>query len=89
MDTHQLKILPQYFDAQVNGTKQFEIREYDRDFKVGDQIHLCEVDSMGCYPTGRECLLDVTYLLASVPGNEFEGLEPCYCIMSTELVKVL
>lgn len=37
---HELKILPEYFEAVTSGRKQFEIRKNDRDFKVGDQLIL-------------------------------------------------
>ena len=45
MKTHELKILPEYFEAVISGRKQFEIRKNDRDYKVGDQLILreCEV----------------------------------------------
>lgn len=39
---HNLKILPKYFKAIVNGNKTFEVRKKDRDFKIGDQITLNE-----------------------------------------------
>lgn len=39
---HSLKILPEYFEAVVQGYKTFEIRENDRDFKVGDRLSLHE-----------------------------------------------
>lgn len=39
---HELKILPEYFEAVASGRKQFEIRKNDRDFKVGDYIILRE-----------------------------------------------
>ena len=38
MTTHTLKIQKQYADAVLNGTKTFEIRKNDRNFKVGDKI---------------------------------------------------
>ena len=39
---HELKILPEYFEAVTSGRKQFEIRKNDRDVKVGDQLILRE-----------------------------------------------
>lgn len=39
---HELKILPEYFEAIISGRKQFEIRKNDRDYKVGDYIILRE-----------------------------------------------
>lgn len=37
---HELKIEPEYFEAQLMGLKNFEIRENDRDYHVGDWIRL-------------------------------------------------
>lgn len=42
MKIHELKILPEYFDAVISGRKRFEIRKNDRDYKVGDQLILKE-----------------------------------------------
>lgn len=39
---HDLKIFPRYFEEVVNGSKRFEIRKNDRDFKVGDEVLLRE-----------------------------------------------
>lgn len=52
MKTHELKIWPEYFKAVKNGTKTFELRKNDRDFKVGDILVLKEwkpglIDSTG------------------------------------------
>lgn len=77
---HELKILTKYFNAVVDGTKTFELRKDDRDFKVGDLIRLHEFD--GEY-TGRNSLYEITYKLN---GGEY-GLEKGYCILSIKPYK--
>ena len=57
---HELKIFPKYFKDVVSGKKGFEIRENDRDFRVGDFLALNEWD--GLY-TGNCCLVEVVYIL--------------------------
>lgn len=85
MKRHNLKIIPRYFYMQVNGFKNFVLREHDRDFKVGDEIKLDEIDnkeSLSEYkPTGNSCLVRITSIL-----TDFEGLEDGYCILGTELI---
>lgn len=58
---HALKTLPEYFEAVRKGDKPFELRENDRDFKVGDYLALNEWD--GEKYTGRSQLVKVTYIL--------------------------
>lgn len=41
---HELKLNQRFFDAVNNGIKTFEIRKYDRDYKVGDTLRLVCVD---------------------------------------------
>lgn len=66
---HELKILPEFFEAVTNGRKQFEIRKNDRDYKVGDQLVLREVDyvhnensSVGLFYTGDSYKAEITYI---------------------------
>ena len=59
--THELKILPKYFDDVKNHVKNFELRRNDRDFKVGDMLILKEW-SRGKY-TGREYSTQIIYIL--------------------------
>lgn len=40
--THEIKIEPVYFDKVLNNVKKFEIRKNDRNYKVGDIVHLKE-----------------------------------------------
>ena len=42
MTKHTLKIEPQYLEAIKDGSKTFEIRKNDRDYKVGDILALHE-----------------------------------------------
>ncbi|WP_238662165.1 ASCH/PUA domain-containing protein [Enterococcus mundtii] len=58
--THELKILPEYFEAVISGRKRFEIRKNDRDYKVADQLYLREWD--GEKFTGDSHKVDVTYI---------------------------
>lgn len=48
---HRIKILPEYYEACLNGSKRFELRKDDRNYQVGDYIWLCEWD--GTEYTGR------------------------------------
>lgn len=57
---HQLKILPEYYQAVVSEDKTFEIRKNDRDFKVGDLLMLEEWNN-GKY-TGGICYVKVSYI---------------------------
>lgn len=74
---HDLKILPKYFEAVKTGKKKFELRKNDRDYKVGDEIHLEEWEPAGGY-TGRDIVKEITYVLKNC--EEF-GLKNGYCII--------
>lgn len=47
MTTHRLKVLIKYADAIMDGTKTFEVRKNDRNFKVGDKIAFDVVTNEG------------------------------------------
>jgi hypothetical protein len=52
--THELKSTPDFFKAIRSGHKTFEIRENDRNFKVGDVLVLREfIPCRRCNGTGR------------------------------------
>lgn len=74
---HDLKILPKYFKAVKAGEKKFELRKNDRDYKVGDEIHLEEWEPIGEY-TGMDIVKEITYVLKNC--EEF-GLKNGYCII--------
>lgn len=58
---HTLKILPEFFIPVFTGEKTFEIRNNDRDFKIGDILILKEWQ--GSSFTGRFVAVRVTYIL--------------------------
>lgn len=75
---HELKCWPPFFAEIREGNKTFEVRQDDRNFRVGDLLHLREYRPHTQTYTGRECWVDVTYLLA----GDWPGLAAGYVIMS-------
>lgn len=60
---HELKTLPEFFEAIISGKKKFEIRRADRPFHEGDLLALNEYDSaLKCW-TGRSCIVRIDYIL--------------------------
>lgn len=86
--THELKTLPQYWDAVQRGEKTFEVRRDDRGFQKGDTLRLLRMKKM-YYGTMYEVAVDsqgkplhvlefeITYILT---GGQF-GIEPGYVVM--------
>lgn len=60
--THHLKIYPEHFSAVITGVKRAELRKNDRDFKVGDTLHLMETPKGSCSPTGEFVNAVVTHI---------------------------
>ena len=81
MKIHELKILPEYFDAVRCGDKRFELRENDRNFQRGDILRLKEWT--GKYFTGEQIDVLVRYVLDGDTGSAF-GLDKEYCILSID-----
>ncbi len=72
---HELKILPDYFNAVIKGEKSFEILKNDRPFHKGDLLALNEFD--GQYYTGNSCLVYIDYIL-----NDSEYVKKDMLVMS-------
>lgn len=72
---HEIKILPQYYEAVSKGNKRFELRKDDRNYQVGDIIKLREWD--GKEYTGYEMITGIRYILRDCPEY---GLMEGYCI---------
>lgn len=60
--THELKILPIYFEAVKSGIKPFEVRRKDRNFSVGDTLVLREFEPQKGY-SGAEIKKGISYIL--------------------------
>ena len=85
--THELKILPNYFNDIMFGNKRFEIRKNDRDFHDGDKLILKEWSTLRNSYTGNEITALVDYIHY---GNGDFGLAEGYCVMGlTDIVCVL
>ena len=74
-NVHDLKILPEYFQAVKSGEKTFEVRYNDRNFQKGDMLHLREWDGNGY--TGESIFVEVTYIL-----NDHSYCKEGYVIMA-------
>lgn len=75
---HELKTLKEYFVLVLCGSKQFELRINDKDFKTNDELLLKEWDGEKQEYTGRILHRRIDYILK---GGQF-GLENGYVIMS-------
>jgi ASC-1-like (ASCH) protein len=75
---HELKTWPSFWEAVYNGTKTFEVRKNDRDFKKGDTLILQEWDTENMDYTSRWLSCKVIYVLH---GGNF-GIEEGYVVMS-------
>jgi hypothetical protein len=78
VETHELKTWPTAFQAILDGRKRYEIRKADRNFQVGDLLHLREWDRATGRYTGRDNWVEVTYM--TQPGEW--GLGSDICVMS-------
>ena len=76
MTTHQLKIKEDYARAHLSGVKSWELRENDRDFKIGDQIEFSALDERGFVVMTYK--RTITYLFK---GGQY-GLAPDYVILT-------
>jgi len=71
-----LKCWPQFFKAMKDGTKTFEIRKNDRDFKVGEKLRVCEYFPTTLRYSGEELLFEITYVteFMQISGNVVMGI---------------
>ena len=85
---HELKTDPEIFEAVYTGKKTYELRRNDREFKVGDTLHLKETEHTGremeqglpLIYTGREYWAEVSHIL----NGPVYGLAAGWCLMSLD-----
>lgn len=85
MQTHELKTWPDGFQAIWDGRKTHELRVNDRNFQVGDTLHLREWDPASDQYMKREIHCEVTYM---TPGGK-HGLPEHLCVMSIKVIRAL
>lgn len=73
--THEVKILPMYFQAVWDRKKPFEVRKNDRGYQPGDTIILKEWD--GKKFTGSAVAKRICYMLT----DTIDGIEDGYCVL--------
>ena len=73
---HKLKTWSKYYKEVENGNKTFEVRKFDRPFKVGDTLLLQEWDNETEMYTGNELEVTITYILDGT--LMFDG----FCVMA-------
>lgn len=83
---HELKTWPEFFEDVLDGSKPFEVRRNDRDYKVGDLLHLREWEPGNRRYTGRSVTVAVTYVLTADECEAFGApLAPEYVVMGIAL----
>ena len=79
MKYHKLKINPDLFIEVREGRKTAEVRRDDRNYQVGDMLHIYPFDSVKKVRTSPDfCCREVTH---KVDGGQF-GIEKGYCLLS-------
>jgi hypothetical protein len=82
LKTHTLKVWPKYFIELMYDIKKFEIRENDRDYKIGDHLILHEFDPDTKQFTGRALMRSVNHIH---PGGSM-GIPDNLVVMSLAMV---
>jgi hypothetical protein len=83
MTTHHLKVWSEYMDDLINGSKTFELRFNDRNFQVGDLLHLREFDRDQAQYLKRELLVKISYIL---DGSAFDAIKKGFVVMAIKPV---
>lgn len=86
--THKVKSWTHLFEAAAEGRKTHDLRYVnERDYRIGDFLLLQEFDHVAQRYTGRECLVEITYVTSDqMPCALFRNaIDRGYCILSIRL----
>ena len=86
MSLFEVKVRPERFEQILKGFERFLVTRYDRVFKRGDTLWLCEYDGARKDFTGRRlsCMC-----ISCVTDYDVEGLAEDFCILTLKNVRVL
>lgn len=79
---HKLKAWPCFYQQVAMGHKPFELRQADRDYRLGDYIQLQEYMNEAKVFTGNEVFLEI---INALPGP-WGGLAAGWVILAVQLV---
>jgi hypothetical protein len=65
---HKIKCWPEYYQPLYIGTKGFEVRINDREYRVGDSLFIQEWNPETKEYTGRTMVKRITYLIQGIFG---------------------
>lgn len=85
MKTHEVKSWPDYFASLIDGSRQFDLRENDRNYRVGDIIRFREFDDRTGKYTDAELRRRITYVMEGVGSGSISplrGLQRGYVILA-------
>lgn len=87
---YELKSWSEFFNEIIAGRKTHELRRSsDRNFQVGDCLKLKEFNRRENKYTGREVLVEVTYITGDFSPCAYsnEAIKAGFCILSIKLIK--
>jgi len=75
--THELKLRSEFFAAVVDLKRQFDIRQNDRDYRVGDTLQLWEWLPEAKTHTGEYVIAEITFVtdFEQKPGYVVLGID--------------
>ena len=86
---HDIKAWPATYASLADGSRTFDIRRNDRDYKPGDKLRIREFDPAKQLYTGHELRRRIAYVfgpglvdyMSAWPAHVFHALSPGYCVL--------